>query len=91
MELFINFHHRANADLPAKDCKILELVKPAITRWNPYFTCFESAVTLWSVVNAYCQLHITSTANADAYVAASGNKEPDVQYWMHLRDLTAAD
>jgi hypothetical protein len=31
-ELFINFQHRANADLSAKDRKILEVVKPVVTR-----------------------------------------------------------
>jgi len=90
-ELFINFQHRANADLSAKDRKILEVVKPVVTRWNSYFSCFERAVTLQSAVNAYCQLHVTNTANADAYAAASGNKEPDAQRWMRSGGLTAAD
>ncbi|KAI0570822.1 hypothetical protein Alg130_11087, partial [Pyrenophora tritici-repentis] len=71
--------HRANAELPAKDRKILKVVKPVVTRWNSYFSCFERAVTLQSAVNAYCQLYVTNTANADAYAAASGNKEPDAQ------------
>jgi hypothetical protein len=90
-ELFINFQHRANADLSAKDRKILEVVKPVVTRWNSYFSCFECAVTLQSAVNAYCQLHVTNTANAEVYAAASGNKEPDAQRWMRSSGLTAAD
>jgi hypothetical protein len=90
-ELFVNFQHRANADLSAKDHKILEVVKPVVTRWNSYFSCFERAVTLQSAVNAYCQLHVTNTANADAYAAAGGNKEPDAQRWMRSGGLTAAD
>ncbi|KAI1524360.1 hypothetical protein PtrSN002B_011887, partial [Pyrenophora tritici-repentis] len=53
--------------------------------------CFERAVTLQSAVNAYCKLHVTNTANADAYAAASGNKEPDAQRWMRSGGLTAAD
>jgi hypothetical protein len=90
-ELFINFQHHANADLSAKDRKILEVVKPVVTRWNSYFSCFECAVTLQSAVNAYCQLHVTNTANAEVYAAASGNKEPDAQRWMRSSGLTAAD
>jgi hypothetical protein len=90
-ELFINFQHRANAEVSAKDRKILEVVKPVVTRWNSYFNCFERAVTLQSAVNAYCQLHVTNTANADAYAAASGNKEPHAQRWMRSGGLTAAD
>jgi hypothetical protein len=90
-ELFINFQHRANTDLSAKDRKILEVVKPVVTRWNSYFSCFECAVTLQSAVNAYCQLHVTNTANAEVYAAASGNKEPDAQRWMRSSGLTAAD
>jgi hypothetical protein len=29
---------------------------------------------LQSAVNAYCQLHVTNTANADAYAAAMASK-----------------
>jgi hypothetical protein len=31
-ELFINFQHCANANLSAKDRKILKVVKPVVTR-----------------------------------------------------------
>jgi hypothetical protein len=65
--------------LSAKDCKILEVVKPVVAGWNSYFSCFEHAVMLQSAVNAYCQLHVTNTANADAYAAANGIKEPHAQ------------
>jgi hypothetical protein len=34
---------------------------------------------LQSAVNAYCQLRVTNTANADAYAAATGIKEPHAQ------------
>jgi hypothetical protein len=50
---FVNSQHHANADMSAKDRKILEVVKPVVTCWNAYFSCFERAVTLQSAVNAY--------------------------------------
>jgi hypothetical protein len=77
--------------LSAKDGEILEDVKPVVTRWNSYFSCFERAVTLQSAVNAYCQLQFTNTANADANAAASGKKEPNAQCWMRSGGLTAAN
>ena len=48
-------------------------------------------MTLQSAVNAYCQLHVTNTANADAYAATSGNREPNAQRWMRSGGLTPAD
>ena len=48
-------------------------------------------MTLQSAVNAYCQLHVTNTANADAYATSSSNREPKLERLMRSGGLTAAE
>jgi hypothetical protein len=49
-------HCELPPDAPADERKILEPVKPVVTRWNSYYSCFEHAVKLQSAVNAYANL-----------------------------------
>jgi hypothetical protein len=48
--LFADFQRLAYRELPANappdKRKILEPVKPVITRWNSFYSCFERAVQL---------------------------------------------
>ncbi|KAI2474523.1 hypothetical protein Ptr902_14072, partial [Pyrenophora tritici-repentis] len=41
-------HRELPIDAPAEERKILEPVKPVVTRWNSYYSCFERAVKLQS-------------------------------------------
>jgi hypothetical protein len=48
-ELFESFQHLARKDLPFADNsnksrKIYEPVKPVVTRWNSFYSCFKRAV-----------------------------------------------
>jgi hypothetical protein len=60
--LFKKFQHLAHSDwptnVPAEQRKILELVEPVVTRWNPFCSCFEGAVELQLAVNGYANHHI---------------------------------
>jgi hypothetical protein len=42
--LFEKFQRIAHRDLPVEEHKILEPVKPVVTRWNLYYSCFKRAV-----------------------------------------------
>jgi hypothetical protein len=67
--LFANFQHLAHCELPtnapAKDPKILELIKPVVTHWNLYYSCFERVVKLQSAINAYANYHIRRVQDDD--------------------------
>ncbi|KAF1950566.1 hypothetical protein CC80DRAFT_519956 [Byssothecium circinans] len=60
--LFTNFQRLSHRDLPAsaiaEDYKILKPVKPIITRWNSYYSCFKRAVKLQPAITAYANYHI---------------------------------
>jgi hypothetical protein len=94
-ELFSSFqmlaHRELPNDAPEKDCKVLEPVKPIVTRWNSYYSCFERAVKLQSAVNVYADYHIRRVQDEDTYTESRGNKLPKVLRWMQLDGLTAAD
>ncbi|KAI1669709.1 hypothetical protein L13192_05225 [Pyrenophora tritici-repentis] len=53
---FARFQQLAHRELPADALadarKILEPVKPVVTRWNSYYACFERTIKLQSAVNA---------------------------------------
>jgi hypothetical protein len=70
-KLFENFqrltHTELSSSASANDCKILEPVKPVITWWNSYYSCFERAVKLQSAVNAYATHHIQQVQREDAF------------------------
>jgi hypothetical protein len=58
-ELFRSFQHAANAELPAgQRLKVLEPVKPVVTRWNSYYAAFRRATQLQPAYNAYAEHHI---------------------------------
>jgi hypothetical protein len=93
--LFADFQRLAYrelpADAPAEDRKVLEPVKPVVTRWNSYYSCFERAVKLQSAVNTYANHHIKRVRDETTYAETRGNKLPDAQPWMRSDGLTAAD
>jgi hypothetical protein len=78
-ELFNDFQRLANAELPTEERRILEPVKPVVTRWNSYFTAFERAVKLQPAINAYARHHITRIRTEDTFAARRRNKQPDAQ------------
>jgi hypothetical protein len=90
-ELFNDFQRLANAELPTEERRILEPVKPVVTRWNSYFTAFQRAVTLQPAINAYARHHITRIRTEDTFAASRRNKQPDAQPWMRSDGLSAAD
>jgi hypothetical protein len=89
--LFENFQRLAQSDLPAKNQRIYEPVKPVVTRWNSYYSCFERAVELQAAVSAYANSHIDRIKIEDAYARSRGNKLPDAPHWMRSDGLRAAD
>ncbi|KAH7563688.1 Dimerhypothetical proteinTnphypothetical proteinhAT domainhypothetical proteincontaining protein [Bipolaris maydis] len=94
-ELFESFQRRAHdelpADAPAHNRKILEPVKPIVTRWNSYYACFERAVQLQAAINAYANHHINETRKADSWASSRGNQLPIVPRWMRSDGLTTHD
>lgn len=94
-ELFTNFqqlaHHELPIDATEDDRKILEPIKPVITRWNSFYSCFERAAKLQSAVNAYANHHINDTRQKDDRALRLGNKPPFAPPWMRSDGLTAAD
>jgi hypothetical protein len=93
--LFAEFQRLAHRELPtnapAEDRKILEPVKPVVTRWNSYYSCFERAIKLQSAVNAYANHHIRRVRDEDTFAQSRGNKLPEAQPWMRSNGLTTAD
>ncbi|RAQ98639.1 HAT domain-containing protein [Stemphylium lycopersici] len=91
-ELFRSFQHRANADLPAEErLKVLEPVKPVVTRWNSYYAAFERATKLSAAYNLYAEHHINRIILEDAHANKQNNKRPDAPSWMRSTGLRAAD
>jgi hypothetical protein len=77
--------------LPGEKQRILEPVKPVVTRWNSYYSCFERAVKLQVAVNAYANSHINRVKTEDAYARSRNNQLPDAPAWMRSDGLSAAD
>jgi hypothetical protein len=73
------------------DHKILEPVKPVVTRWNSFYSCFERAVKLQSAFNAYANYHIADIKQRDERAVRLGNKHTAAPPWMRSGGLTAAD
>jgi hypothetical protein len=94
-ELFTSFQQIAHRELPLSatddDHKILEPVKPVVTRWNSFYSCFERAVKLQSAVNAYANYHIADIKQRDERAVRLGNKYTVAPPWMRSDGLTAAD
>jgi hypothetical protein len=90
--LFADFqrlaHRELPVDAPANKRKILEPVKPVVTRWNSYYSCFERAVQLQSAINAYANHHIKRVRDKDTYAETRRNKLPDAPRWIRLSGLT---
>jgi hypothetical protein len=73
-DLFASFQHIANRDLPTHErLKILEPVKPVVTRWNSFLGAFERATLLQASYNSYSGYHINKIAIEDAHAIAHGN------------------
>ncbi|KAI2484851.1 Dimer-Tnp-hAT domain containing protein [Pyrenophora tritici-repentis] len=94
-KLFEDFQRLAHKELPAdalaEERKVLEPVKPVVTRWNSYYLCFERAVKLQSAINAYSLHHIRRVRDEDTWAESRGNKQPVAQSWMRSDGLGAAD
>jgi hypothetical protein len=45
-DLFSDFQRLANSDLPTDQRRILEPVKPVVTRWNSFYCAFKRAAHL---------------------------------------------
>ena len=91
-ELFRSFQRRANANLPAEErLKVLEPVKPVVTRWNSYYAAFERATKLSAAYNFYAEHHINRIILEDAHADKRNNKRPNAPSWMRSTGLRAAD
>jgi hypothetical protein len=91
-KLFRDFQQTANAQLPAGDrLRVLEPVKPVVTRWNSYYAAFQRATRLQAAYNMYAEHHIYHTNISDRRAAQSGNKLPEAPAWMRSTGLTSAD
>jgi hypothetical protein len=94
-ELFERFQRLTYKELPpiaaGEERKILQPVKPVVTRWNSFYSCFERAAELQSAVNAYTNHHIQDFKAREERCALYGNKPPVGQLWMRSNGLTAAD
>jgi hypothetical protein len=75
--LFEEFQRLAQCELPREKQRILEPVKPVVTRWNLYYSCFERAVKLQVAVNAYANSYINRVKTEDAYARSRNNQLPD--------------
>ena len=75
-ELFESFQRLAHKELSNADddVKILQPVKPVVTRWNSYYSCFERAAKLQPAVNAYANYHISDAKLRVERTIEQGNK-----------------
>lgn len=91
--LFEKFQRLAHEELPVNapedTHKILEPIKPVVTRWNSLYNCFTRAVKLQSTINAYANHHIDRIHNETTYAISKGNQLPDCPPWMRSNGLTA--
>ncbi|KAI1663169.1 Dimer-Tnp-hAT dimerization containing protein [Pyrenophora tritici-repentis] len=91
-ELFREFQRAANAELPAEGrLKVLEPVKPVVTRWNSYYAAFQRATQLQAAYNSYAEHHISRVALDNRRAIQHNSKRPDAPSWMRSTGLTAAD
>ncbi|KAA8615108.1 hypothetical protein PtrSN002B_011378 [Pyrenophora tritici-repentis] len=92
-ELFESFQRLAHKELSTADddIKILQPIKPVVTRWNSYYSCFERAAKLQPAVNAYANYHISDTKLRVERAIEQGNKVPKTPTWMKSDGLTAHD
>ncbi|KAG9379945.1 Dimer-Tnp-hAT domain containing protein [Pyrenophora tritici-repentis] len=95
VELFnrcqLEAHRDLHPDAIDDDCKLREVVKPVVTRWNSFYSAFERAISLQAAINLYAAHHITHLQDSDAIAQARGNKLADAPNWMRSNGLTAAD
>ena len=91
-KLFNNFQCIANAKLPIEArSKILELVKPVVTRWNLFYSTFKRAVKLQPSINAYATYYIRCIRDKDTFAASRRNKLPNAQPQIRSNRLLAAN
>jgi hypothetical protein len=83
-KLFGSFQTLAHRELPAdaleEDRKVLKPIKPVVTRWNSYYSCFKRAVKLQLAVNAFANHHIRRVRDKDTYAKSRGNRLPDAPW-----------
>lgn len=90
-EIFRNFQCIANRELPGDTQRLLEPVKPVVTRWNSFCSAFERAVKLQPTFNKYINYHVESQRDADSYARSHNNQKPNAPRWMRSGGLTAHD
>ena len=91
-ELCREFQRAANAELPAGErLRVLEPVKPVVTRWNSYYAAFQRATQLQAAYNSYAEHHINRVTLDDRRAIQHNSKRPDAPSWMRSTGLTAAD
>ncbi|OWY45778.1 nonribosomal peptide synthase [Alternaria alternata] len=91
-KLFREFQRAANAELPARErLRVLEPVKPVVTRWNSYYAAFARATQLQAAYNSYAEHHISRVSLNDRRANQAGNKLSDAPSWMRSTGLTAAN
>ncbi|KAI0604076.1 hypothetical protein TUN205_11678 [Pyrenophora tritici-repentis] len=90
-EVFRNFQDLANRELPTENQKVLEVVKPCVTRWNSYCSAFERAVELQPAFNSYIAYYVDIQDTADSHARTRGNKIPEAPLWMRSSGLSAND
>jgi hypothetical protein len=82
----------ANLQLPAEDChKVLEPVKPVVTRWDSYYAAFGRATQLQAAYDLYAEHHINRINLSNRRATQSGSKLADAPAWMRSTGLTAAN
>jgi hypothetical protein len=89
--IFNRMQTLAFSELTIEQWRIIEPVKPVVTRWNSYYSCLERATQLQSGINAYASFHIKATADADAYARSRNNKLSAAPSWMRSNGLTSGD
>ena len=90
-DLFASLQASVNEQSHIQTGKILEPIKPVVTRWNSYYDALVRAVHLSETFNLYANHHIEQIARDDAYARSKGNKLPDAPSWMRSNGLSAAD
>jgi hypothetical protein len=77
--LFASFQKAAADEIPSESRhKVLEPIKPVVTRWHLFYCSFERAVLLQGAINAYANYHIKMTTTADALALGQNNRQLQV-------------
>jgi hypothetical protein len=90
-DLFSNFQKLPNTEMPRDRRRMLELVRPVVTRWNLFYCAFERAAHLQAAHKSYASYYTKSISRANAIALGQNNKLPDAPAWMRSTGLTTTD